>query len=258
MERMELLDELRRSFVLITLTHRDTNRLKCEGLSKEQKKSLVNLHGEIVGAFHDNSIAFGKRRAVPMFMVPDLVETAGKGLAGLKQQLNGVTPDAASEFAIGIRYEPVPAAEPFEVLPDRFRHGFTRLLVDGAVRDYEHGMEEQLLFLHSAAVRSVDRWAAYHEYIANPLKGERMLVRESVNQSVAHKARVLRAANVQADRNIERFCAMAEYALTDTKVLRQEAAVRLEMLERARALVEALRGYLGIGTGGDDTEGDDE
>ncbi|MDE4913495.1 hypothetical protein PQI07_22705 [Methylobacterium sp. 092160098-2] len=258
MERMELLDELRRSFVLITLTHRDTNRLKCEGLSKEQRKSLVNLHGEIVGAFHDNSIAFGKRRAVPMFMVPDLVETAGKGLAGLKQQLAGLTPDAASEFSIGIRYEPVPAAEPFENLPDRFRLGFTRLLVDGAVRDYETGMEEMLLALHSAASRCHARWSAYHDYIANPLKGERMLVRESVNLSVAHKARVLRAANVQQDRNIDRFCAMAEFAATDIKELRQEPSVRLEMIEKAHTLVEALRGYLNIGTGGDDTEGDEE
>ncbi|EIZ87120.1 hypothetical protein WYO_0157 [Methylobacterium sp. GXF4] len=257
MERMELLDELRRSFVLITLTHRDTNRLKCDGLSKEQRKALTNLHGEIVGAFHDNSIAFGRRRAVPMFMVPDLVETAGKGLAGLKQQLAGIAPDAASEFSIGIRYEPVPAAEPFEALPDRFRHGFTRLLVDGAVRDYEAGMEELLLGLHSAASRSLDRWTAYHGYIANPLKGERMLVRESVNLSVAHKARVLRAANVQQDRNIERFAAMAEFARIDIKDLRQEASVRHRMLTEARALVEALRGYLGIGTG-DDIEEDDE
>lgn len=258
MERMELLDELRRSFVLITLTHRDTNRLKCEGLSKEQRKALTNLHGEIVGAFHDNSIAFGKRRAVPMFMVPDLVETAGKGLAGLKQQLNEIAPGAAAEFAIGIRYEPVPAAEPFEVLPDRFRMGFTKLLVDGAVRDYDTGIEEHLLLLHAAAARSVARWSAYHDYIANPLKSERMLVRESVNQSVAHKARVLRAANVQQDRNIERFCAMAEFAKTDIKELRQEAAVRQEMIAEATALVEALRGYLGIATGGDDAEGDQE
>lgn len=249
MERMELLEELRQSFVLVSLTH--THKLKGENIPKEQRRALINLHADAINAFHDNSIPFGSRRAVPKFMIDDIMTKAGVPLAELKRQLSTVPPEAAREFAIGLRYEPVPEAGAFSDLPERYKAGFTRLLVDGAIRDYDTGMEQMLLALHSAVVRFVDRWKAYDAYVANPLKGERMLVRDSVCQAVSAKARVLRAANVQNDSNLERFAAMSGFASTDIKSMRNDGYVRQRAIQEAQTLLDALRGYLGIGTGND-------
>lgn len=256
MERMELLQELRQSFVLISLTH--SHKLKGDNLTREQRKTLIGLHEGIINAFHDNSIPFGSRRGVPKFMIDDIMTSAGKGLAELKQQVSSLKPDDAREFAIGIRYEPVPAADAFSDLPERYKAGFTRLLVDGAVRDYEMGMEYMVGALHSAVNRYVDRWQAYDSYVANPLKGERMLVRDSVCQAVTAKARVMRAANAARDTNIERFAAMSEFAGTPPNEVRNNKGTRSRVLVESRALLEVLRGYLGIGTGDTDIDQDED
>jgi hypothetical protein len=258
MDKLELVDELRKSFVLVTLTHRAPPR-KLDGLDDTLRKQLVEHHEAALGAFTDYSIRFGSRRAVPANAVPELVETAGRSLGAMKALIGQLNDEQRAAFSIGIRYEPVPRHDEFSELPERFRVGFSRMVVDGVVRDYEAGVEEQLGALYSATVRFRDKLTEFHNYVANPTASNRCVIRDVLLGSVKSKVRVLRGCNVDNSVHVDRFCTQAETftSYDDLKkhmdFIRQDPAVRANTLTSAGMLCEMLAGYLGV-TGEDSQE----